>query len=113
MAIRCQDVIEALEHVKEATRDPITRSDVQKVQYVIKSLTLDCDAPAAVEGLLGCPFCGSPTVAEGRKAGNGEWVALPGVLCRPCRITFCSTDLRLTPEQNLVLAKRKWNERHG
>ena len=53
-----------------------------------------------------CPICGQPpTVTIGRRAGNGEWVALPMVRCKPC-------DYQKHGNSDDEAAA-KWNERAG
>ena len=53
-----------------------------------------------------CPICGQqPTVTIGRRAGNGEWVALPMVRCKPC-------DYQKHGNSDEEAAA-KWNERAG
>ena len=53
-----------------------------------------------------CPICGKPpTVQYGRRAGNGEWVALPMVRCKPCDYQKHGNS-----DEEAVA---KWNERAG
>jgi hypothetical protein len=53
-----------------------------------------------------CPICGQqPTVTLGRRAGNGEWVALPMVRCKHCDYSKHGNSDEA--------AAAKWNERAG